>query len=72
MEELKLVIGCLLADDIKNQSPSQLQVVTMAHVEELFDTMDLEQNGIISFDEFQIFYNTILKSTVESYSSNSL
>ena len=58
MEDLKLVVGCLMADDIQ-QSNSQ---ITVGNVEELFHTIDQQNKGKISFEEFKTFYQTVLKS----------
>ena len=59
------MIGCLLADDI-HTSPDE----SINNIEELFHTMDLAGNGVISFDDFRTFYNTVLRSAVESSCSN--
>lgn len=62
MEDIKLVVGCLLAEDIQNQS-NQTEPITVKNVEELFNTLDQEKRGKINFEEFQIFFNTVLRST---------
>lgn len=59
MEDLKLVVGCLMADDIQQTNPQ----ITVGNVEELFHTIDLEKNGKINFEEFKTFYQTVLKSS---------
>ena len=64
MEDIKLVVGCLLAEDIQNQSKfDQTEPITVNHVEELFRAIDQEKRGKINFEEFQVFFNTVLRST---------
>jgi len=62
LEDIKLVVGCLLAEDIQNQS-NQGEPITVKNVEELFHTIDQEKRGKINFEEFQVFFNTVLRST---------
>lgn len=57
MEDLKLAIGCLLAEEIGSNSQ-----ITVGNVEELFHTIDLDHTGKINFEEFKTFYETVLKS----------
>jgi Ca2+-binding EF-hand superfamily protein len=57
MEDLKLVVGCLIANDRQNQSE-----ITAGNVEELFHTIDQTNKGKISYEEFKTFYDTVLKS----------
>lgn len=61
MEDLKLVVGCLLAEEIESNSQ-----ITDKNVEELFHTIDQDNKGKISFEEFKTFYETVMKSKAPS------
>jgi Ca2+-binding EF-hand superfamily protein len=61
MEDLKLVVGCLMAEDIDGSSQ-----ITVGNVEELFHTMDQNHSGKVSYEEFKDFYDTVLKSKAPS------
>jgi Ca2+-binding EF-hand superfamily protein len=64
MEDLKLVVGCLLAEEIETNPQ-----ITAGNVEELFHTIDQDHKGKISFEEFKTFYETVLKSKTASSGS---
>jgi Ca2+-binding EF-hand superfamily protein len=61
MEDLKLVVGCLMAEEIDGSSQ-----ITVGNVEELFHTMDQNHSGKVSYEEFKDFYDTVLKSKAPS------
>jgi Ca2+-binding EF-hand superfamily protein len=61
MEDLKLAVGCLMAEEIEDNSQ-----ITVSNVEELFHTMDQNHSGKVSYEEFKSFYDTVLKSKAPS------
>lgn len=62
-DELALVVDCLLHDGAGHVF---LDDDTTDGIDEMFNSIDLDGNGLITFDEFKHFYDTILKaSTVE-------
>jgi Ca2+-binding EF-hand superfamily protein len=67
LEDLKLVLGCLVRDELHGLDDEDLEnhPASAKNIEELFDTMDLAKNGVIAFDEFRIFYKTVLLSSTK-------
>jgi Ca2+-binding EF-hand superfamily protein len=61
MEDMKLVVGCLMAEEIDGSSQ-----ITVGNVEELFHTMDQNHSGKVNYEEFKDFYDTVLKSKAPS------
>lgn len=59
LEELKLVMQCILLDD---NNPRYMN--TLSHgeqdVESLFKVMDMSSDGLVDFNEFKAFYDTIM------------
>lgn len=65
LEELKLIVGCLLADEIQSATSSEDAVgapITVRNIEELFNTIDQNGNDKINYEEFNTFFETILRS----------
>ena len=62
MDELTIVVGCLLQDDTRpiSLNASEWNGPVNYNIEELFHTIDLNHDGKIDFDEFKTFYETIL------------
>jgi hypothetical protein len=85
LEELKLIVGCLLADEMTQASssstpfssapsptpPEAAEPITVKNVEELFHTIDQNGSGKINFEEFLNFFETILRSPTLISSSGS-
>jgi Ca2+-binding EF-hand superfamily protein len=67
LEELKLVVGCLVRDELSGLDDEDLEnhPASAKNIEELFNTMDLAKNGIIDFNEFLMFYKTVLLSSTK-------
>jgi hypothetical protein len=73
LEELKLIVGCLLVDEIKSTATAPENggagaettaagAITVKHIEDLFHTIDQDGTGKIDFEEFNVFFETILRS----------
>lgn len=61
LDELKQIVGCLMIDDISQSTDSPQSFGGMTNsIEELFRAMDVKKTGIIDFDEFRLFYHTVL------------
>jgi Ca2+-binding EF-hand superfamily protein len=59
-----------LVDEIKSPEGSAPLSITVKHIEDLFHTIDQDGTGKINFEEFNIFFETILRSpTILSTSS---
>lgn len=68
LEELKLVVGCLMVDEINDLNSLEAldnHPASVKNIEYLFNTIDLAKNGRIDFDEFKIFYNTIMLTSTK-------
>ncbi len=67
-DELRAVVACLLHDNGRPLLTSGDEVLSIIHVEELFDVIDKNpKDGRIDLEEFQDFYETvILPSSVRS------
>jgi serine/threonine protein kinase/Ca2+-binding EF-hand superfamily protein len=76
MEELKLVVGCLMQDDslpmscISSEwslgSPEEVAKngISNQNIEDLFHSIDVNQDGKIDFEEFQSFYDAVLSHSL--------
>jgi len=62
-EELKIVMGCLLQDEF--YVPLIAQMDKSGHnIDEVFSAMDMSSDGKIDFEEFKMFYNTVLHYSI--------
>lgn len=59
-DELALVVDCLLHDGAGHVF---LDEQTTDGIDEMFNSIDLDGNGLITFDEFKHFYDAILKAS---------
>lgn len=59
-DELALVVDCLLHDGAGHVF---LDDDTTDGIDEMFNSIDTDGNGFITYDEFKLFYETILTSS---------
>lgn len=61
LEELKLVMRCICTDQ-SNTNP-EYAIPTESDMEAIFEAMAIKNNKSIDYDEFKLFYNTLLMSS---------
>jgi hypothetical protein len=65
--ELELVVNCLLHDGAGPLLINTDGDVNTPNIQEMFHAIDTNNDGMIDFEEFKAFYNTVLLTSTISY-----
>jgi serine/threonine protein kinase len=75
MDELTLVVGCLMQDDtlpLSSEWLSQSEGDSSRNIKDLFDSIDINRDGKIDFEEFRSFYEAVLTHSLTRRSRSCL
>jgi serine/threonine protein kinase/Ca2+-binding EF-hand superfamily protein len=81
MDELTLVVGCLMQDDTlplpsewlsQSDNGCESSAVSSRNIKDLFDSIDTNRDGRIDFEEFRSFYEAVLTNSLTRRSRSCL